>query len=44
VRDHARSYADGALVAIRRVSTLVGVHRGLDAVLDLSERRVTSDE
>jgi dihydrodipicolinate reductase len=25
---------DGALLAIRKVSTLVGVHRGLDAVLD----------
>jgi 4-hydroxy-tetrahydrodipicolinate reductase len=32
----ARPYVDGALIAIRRVSTLVGVHRGLDAVLDLS--------
>lgn len=31
----ARPYVDGALIAIRRVSTLVGVHRGLDAVLDL---------
>jgi 4-hydroxy-tetrahydrodipicolinate reductase len=31
----ARPYVDGALVAIRKVSTLVGVHRGLDAVLDL---------
>lgn len=31
----ARSYVDGALLAIRKVSTLVGVHRGLDAVLDL---------
>jgi 4-hydroxy-tetrahydrodipicolinate reductase len=28
-------YVDGALLAIRRVSTLVGVHRGLDTVLDL---------
>ena len=28
-------YVDGALVAIRRVGTLVGLHRGLDAVLDL---------
>ena len=28
-------YVDGALLAIRKVSTLVGVHRGLDAVLDL---------
>ena len=28
-------YADGALLAIRKVSTLVGVHRGLDSVLDL---------
>jgi len=31
----ARPYVDGALIAIRRVSTLVGVHRGLDAVLQL---------
>ena len=31
----ARPYADGALLAIRKVSTLVGLHRGLDAVLDL---------
>jgi 4-hydroxy-tetrahydrodipicolinate reductase len=31
----ARPYVDGALIAIRRVSTLVGVHRGLDSVLDL---------
>jgi 4-hydroxy-tetrahydrodipicolinate reductase len=31
----ARPYVDGALLAIRRVSGLVGVHRGLDAVLDL---------
>jgi 4-hydroxy-tetrahydrodipicolinate reductase len=31
----ARPYVDGALVAIRKVGTLVGVHRGLDSVLDL---------
>jgi 4-hydroxy-tetrahydrodipicolinate reductase len=31
----ARPYVDGALIAIRRVSTLVGVHRGLDTVLEL---------
>jgi 4-hydroxy-tetrahydrodipicolinate reductase len=31
----ARPYVDGALLAIRRVSTLVGVHRGLDTLLDL---------
>ena len=31
----ARPYVDGALIAIRRVSMLRGVHRGLDAVLDL---------
>lgn len=31
----ARPYVDGALLAIRRVSTLVGAHRGLDTVLDL---------
>ena len=30
----ARPYADGALLAIRKVGTLVGVHRGLDSVLD----------
>jgi 4-hydroxy-tetrahydrodipicolinate reductase len=31
----ARHYVDGALLAIRKVSGLVGVHRGLDLVLDL---------
>lgn len=31
----ARPYVDGALLAVRKVSTLVGVHRGLDAVLEL---------
>ena len=31
----ARPYVDGALIAIRKVATLVGVHRGLDSVLDL---------
>lgn len=31
----ARPYVDGALLAIRKVATLVGVHRGLDRVLDL---------
>jgi 4-hydroxy-tetrahydrodipicolinate reductase len=31
----ARPYVDGALLAIRRVSTLIGVHRGLDSVLEL---------
>jgi 4-hydroxy-tetrahydrodipicolinate reductase len=31
----ARPYVDGALIAIRKVSSLVGVHRGLDSVLDL---------
>jgi 4-hydroxy-tetrahydrodipicolinate reductase len=31
----AAPYVDGALLAIRKVSTLVGVHRGLDAVMDL---------
>ncbi len=31
----ARPYADGALLAIRKVGTLVGVHRGLDSVLEL---------
>lgn len=31
----ARPYVDGALLAIRKVSGLVGVHRGLDSVLEL---------
>jgi 4-hydroxy-tetrahydrodipicolinate reductase len=31
----AQPYVEGALLAIRRVSTLTGVHRGLDTVLDL---------
>jgi 4-hydroxy-tetrahydrodipicolinate reductase len=31
----AKPYVEGALLAIRKVATLVGVHRGLDAVLDL---------
>ena len=31
----ARPYADGALLAIRKVSTLLGVHRGLGCMLDL---------
>ncbi len=31
----ARPYVDGAVLAIRKVSALVGVHRGLDCVLDL---------
>jgi 4-hydroxy-tetrahydrodipicolinate reductase len=31
----ARPYVDGALLAIRKVSGLVGVHRGLDTVLEL---------
>lgn len=31
----ARPYTEGALLAIRKVSTLVGLHRGLDSVLDL---------
>jgi 4-hydroxy-tetrahydrodipicolinate reductase len=34
----AAPYVDGALLAIRKVSTLVGVHRGLDTVLDLGLR------
>jgi len=32
----ARPYVDGALLAIRKVAGLVGLHRGLDAVLDLT--------
>ncbi len=31
----AKPYVDGALLAIRKVSGLVGLHRGLDVVLDL---------
>ena len=31
----ARPYSDGALLAIRKVGTLVGLHRALDSVLDL---------
>lgn len=31
----AKPYVDGALLAIRRVPGLIGLHRGLDAVLDL---------
>ena len=31
----ARPYVDGALLAIRRVSMLIGVHHGLDSVLEL---------
>ena len=30
-----RPYADGVLLAIRKVSTLVGVHRGLVSLLDV---------
>jgi 4-hydroxy-tetrahydrodipicolinate reductase len=32
----AQPYVDGALLAIRKVHTLTGLHRGLDSVLDLS--------
>lgn len=31
----AQPYIDGALLAIRKVSSLVGLRRGLDSVLDL---------
>ncbi len=31
----ARPYVDGALLAVRKVSGLTGLHRGLDTVLDL---------
>jgi 4-hydroxy-tetrahydrodipicolinate reductase len=31
----ALPYVDGALLAIRKVHTLTGLHRGLDAVLEL---------
>lgn len=32
----AEPYVDGTLVAIRKVASLVGVHRGLESVLDLN--------
>ena len=32
----AQPYVDGALLAIRKVSTFVGLRRGLDSVIDLS--------
>lgn len=32
----AQPYVDGSLLAIRKVSTLTGLHRGLDSVLDFS--------
>ena len=32
----AAPYVDGALLAIRKVSSFVGLRRGLDAVLDLT--------
>jgi 4-hydroxy-tetrahydrodipicolinate reductase len=31
----AEPYVDGALLAIRKVSSFVGLRRGLDSVLDL---------
>lgn len=31
----ARPYVDGALLAVRKVPALAGLHRGLDRVLDL---------
>ena len=31
----AQPYVDGALLAIRKVHTIVGLRRGLDTVLDL---------
>jgi len=31
----AEPYVDGTLLAIRKVGTLIGVHRGLDSVMDL---------
>jgi 4-hydroxy-tetrahydrodipicolinate reductase len=34
-RSSAVPYVDGALLAIRRVGTLVDVHRGLETVLEL---------
>ena len=33
----AQPYVDGALLAIRKVHTIVGLRRGLDSVLDLTE-------
>lgn len=31
----AKPYVDGAMLAVRKVATLTGLHRGLDAVLEL---------
>jgi 4-hydroxy-tetrahydrodipicolinate reductase len=31
----AQPYVDGALLAIRKVDTIRGLHRGLDSVLEL---------
>jgi 4-hydroxy-tetrahydrodipicolinate reductase len=30
----AQPYVDGALLAIRKVGGLIGLHRGLDSVMD----------
>lgn len=35
VGSHSEPYIDGTLVAIRKVPTLVGLHQGLESVLDL---------
>jgi 4-hydroxy-tetrahydrodipicolinate reductase len=32
---HAEPFIDGTLLAIRKVATLLGVHRGLDSIMDL---------
>jgi 4-hydroxy-tetrahydrodipicolinate reductase len=32
----AQPYVDGALLAIRKVNTYVGLRRGLDSILDLA--------
>jgi hypothetical protein len=40
----ARPYVDGALLTVRRVSTLRGVHRGLDTVLGPVARIVFRSE
>lgn len=32
----AQPYVDGSLLAIRKVNTITGLHRGLDSILDLS--------
>lgn len=36
---HSEPYIDGTLLAVRKIATLIGVHRGLESVLDLNLSR-----